>query len=56
LGYHDKPCGILNVDGFFDQFLQFIDHSVGQGFITKSDRDLIHIEEDPEALIKKLRV
>ena len=39
LGIHDKRCGILNVDGFFDDLLVFVRHAVAQGFIgTPSGR------------------
>ena len=32
LGIHDKPCGILNVDGFYDGLFGFVRHAVAQGF------------------------
>jgi uncharacterized protein (TIGR00730 family) len=36
LGIHDKPCGVLNVDGFFDHLLRFLEHAVEMGFIAPS--------------------
>jgi len=33
LGYHDKPCGLLNLYGYFDPLLAFLDHAQGQGFV-----------------------
>lgn len=35
LGIHDKHCGILNVDGYFDALLAFLRHATGQGFIKE---------------------
>lgn len=40
LGYHEKPCGFLNVDGYFDHLLNFLDHSSAQGFIKPEHREL----------------
>lgn len=52
LGLHQKPCGILNVDGYFDLFLKFIDHSVSQGFIRAEHRDLLLESTEPDALLE----
>jgi uncharacterized protein (TIGR00730 family) len=51
LGHHQKPCGILDVDGYFDHFLKFVDHSVSQGFIRREHRDLLLVERVPENLL-----
>jgi uncharacterized protein (TIGR00730 family) len=42
LGLHSKPIGILNVNGYFDHLLGFLDHSVRQGLVKPSDRELIY--------------
>lgn len=34
LGYHQKPCAILNVNGFYDPLLEMIDHTIDQGFMN----------------------
>ena len=39
LGYHTKPIGCLNIDGYFDLLLAFIDKSVQSGFITQEARE-----------------
>jgi len=39
LGYHDKPVGLLNVAGYYDAFLSFLDHTVAEGFLRQSNRD-----------------
>jgi len=51
LGLHRKPCGVLDVGGYFDLFLKFVDHSVAQGFVRAEHRDLILVERAPEALL-----
>jgi hypothetical protein len=51
LGLHRKPCGILNVDGYFDLFLEFADHAVEQGFIQPKHRALVLESDDPNALL-----
>jgi uncharacterized protein (TIGR00730 family) len=51
LGLHRKPCGLLNVDGYFDYFLKFIDHSVSQGFIRAEHRELLLEAVAPEELL-----
>jgi uncharacterized protein (TIGR00730 family) len=51
LGIHDKPCGILNVDGFFDHLLTFLSYAVERGFIGSQLIDDIVIGDDPDALL-----
>lgn len=51
LGYHPKPCGILNVAGYYDYLLKFLDHAVSQGFLNQSHRNMIVVEESAETLI-----
>lgn len=53
LGLHQKPCGILNVDGYFDLFLKFIDHSVSQGFIREEHRGLLLASTEPDAILEE---
>jgi uncharacterized protein (TIGR00730 family) len=38
LGLHTKPCGLLNVKGYFDHLIRFIDHAVQQQFIDRPPR------------------
>ena len=51
LGIHQKPCGLLNVDGFYDALLKFFDSQVGQGFVTPSNRALVVESTEPEGLL-----
>jgi uncharacterized protein (TIGR00730 family) len=41
LGIHTKPCGLLNINGYYDKLLEFLDHAVEEMFIYKPHRDLI---------------
>ena len=54
LGYHDKPLGLLNVAGYYDALLGFLMHSREQGFMTTAQTDLLHVAEDPMALLQRL--
>ncbi len=53
LGIHKKPCGLLNVSGFYDKAIDFLDHAVVEEFIAPAARSLVLVEEDPEALLRK---
>ncbi len=48
LKIHAKPCVLVNVGGFYDGFLRFLDHTVEQGFILAENRRLIQVAHDPE--------
>ncbi len=51
LGIHDKPIGLLNVDGFFDQLLGQLDTAVTRGFISPENRRLLCAREDLDQLL-----
>lgn len=51
LGSHDKPCGLLNVLGFYDGLLEFLDHVAEQGFLKAAHRDMLLVNKDPAALL-----
>ena len=48
---HTKPIGCLNIDGYFDLLLAFIDKSVESGFITQEAREILVTASTPSALI-----
>ncbi len=54
LRIHQKPCGLLNVDGFFDGLLTFINHQVQEGFVTQENRSLILTSSNPAELLDLL--
>jgi uncharacterized protein (TIGR00730 family) len=53
LGFHKKPCGLLNVAGYYDSFLSFLDHSVSEGFMKQEHRDMLLVCDDPSALLDR---
>ncbi len=55
LGYHTKPCGLLNVCHYFDNLIRFVDHAVAEDFIEQVHRDLFLVEDEPESLLDALR-
>ena len=54
LGYHDKPVGLLNTEGYYDGLLSFAQHSVTQGFLSDWQLDLIKCHDQPEPLLQEL--
>ena len=54
LGYHDKPCGLLNVRGYYDKLIAFLGVAVDEGFVTPETRDLLFISDDPAELLERL--
>jgi len=54
LGYHDKPIGILNVSGYYDRLLAFLNQCVGEGFMGEWQIDLMRTDSDPVALLQWL--
>ncbi len=55
LGEQRKPCGLLNVAGYFDRLRGFLDHAVEERFVNPAHRDMIVIDEDPAGMIARLR-
>ena len=55
LGYHDKPVGILNVAGYYDAMLAFLDHSVREGFMGEWQMGLVRTGVSPADLLQSLR-
>ncbi|MEM7486979.1 MAG: TIGR00730 family Rossman fold protein [Bacteroidota bacterium] len=54
LGLHQKPIGILNVKGFYDAMLRFLDGMVTNGFLKQENRDMLLIGDTPEKLLSKM--
>jgi len=53
LGIHGKPCGLLNITGFYDGLLAFLNHVAGEAFMTTAHRDLLIAETSPEVLLSR---
>uniref|UniRef100_A0A0D9W1L9 Cytokinin riboside 5'-monophosphate phosphoribohydrolase n=1 Tax=Leersia perrieri TaxID=77586 RepID=A0A0D9W1L9_9ORYZ len=54
LRIHQKPVGLLNVDGYYDSLLSFIDNAVHEGFVTPAARRIIVAAPTPSELLSKL--
>jgi len=54
-GHHEKPCGYLNVAGYYDHMVNFLDHAVDENFVSTKQRDLIIVEETPTSLLEKFK-
>ncbi|QIN82676.1 TIGR00730 family Rossman fold protein [Rubrobacter tropicus] len=56
LGEHGKPCGILNVAGYYDPLLAVFDNMVGEEFLKPEHRELVLVEEDPSILLGRFEI
>ena len=54
LGLQRKPCGILNVDGYFDPLLKLFDHAVAEQFLKPVHRGLVIADDNAESLVARL--
>jgi len=54
LGYHDKPVGLLNLNGYYDSLLLFLNTAVTQGFMNDGQMNLIRTSNDATALLETL--
>ncbi len=53
LGIHNKPCGLLNVSGYYDPLIEFLDHAVSQDFVKPKHRALLLVESEPAILLDR---
>ena len=51
LGFHSKPCALLNVNGFYDPLLGLVDHAIEERFIKASQRRILIVEAESRALL-----
>jgi uncharacterized protein (TIGR00730 family) len=54
LGIHQKPIGILNVDGYFDPLIALLDHGINQNFIRRNFLQPLLVSKDAESLVSNL--
>jgi uncharacterized protein (TIGR00730 family) len=55
LGLHAKPCGLLNVNGYYDSLLAFLDHAVSRQLLRDENRAMIITASEPHALLDKMQ-
>lgn len=55
LGYHNKPCALLNINDYYSPIISLFDHMIEQGFVKAEYKDLIVIDRDSKELVNKLK-
>lgn len=55
LGLHQKPCGLLNVQGYFERLLSFLEYSTTEGFVRREFRAMISVADSPATLVDLLQ-
>lgn len=55
LGMHEKPCGLLNIAGYFDPLLAFLDRAVEERFVRQVHREMVIVESDPSRLLDRFQ-
>ena len=53
LGFHDKPCGMLNIEGYFDHLLAYLDHCEAEGFLRARHRSMLLVANTPLELLEQ---
>ncbi|PTU76442.1 LOG family protein [Pseudomonas mangrovi] len=54
LGYHGKPLGLLEVNGFYGKLIGFLDHLVEERFVRSTHRSMLQVRETPAELLEAL--
>ena len=54
LGLHAKPCGLLNVNGFYDGLLHFFEHALDEQFLKPTHRQIVVADADPVSLLDRI--
>lgn len=54
LSLHRKPCALLNVAGYYDALIAFLDHASAEGFIRPPHRQMLIIDDDPDRLLARM--
>jgi predicted Rossmann-fold nucleotide-binding protein len=55
LGIHQKPVGLLDVDGYWDPLIDMVDRMVSEGFLPSPLRDALLVAREPDALIDAIQ-
>ncbi|WP_130859243.1 TIGR00730 family Rossman fold protein [Gracilibacillus phocaeensis] len=55
IGYHQKPCALLNVNHYYDPIITLFDHMIEQGFVRPEFKELVLLEDQPEPLLNQLK-
>ncbi len=55
LGFHSKPCGLMNIEGYYDSLLAFLDHSVAERLLRQENRDMVIVAPNGGELLERFR-
>jgi uncharacterized protein (TIGR00730 family) len=55
LGFHQKPCGLLNLSRFFNKLGEFLDHVVNEQFVKAPHREMLIIESEPAKILDRFQ-
>ncbi len=55
LGLHAKPCGLLDVDGYYQSLLVFLDHAADEGLLKREHRDMLLVDDDAGRLLDQMQ-
>jgi uncharacterized protein (TIGR00730 family) len=55
LGIHRKPCGLLNICGYYDTLIAFLDHAVAEEFLRREYRDPLIVEREPAEMLERMK-
>ena len=53
LGFHNKPCGLLNINGYYDSLIGFLDHVLAEQFVKKEHHAMLLVETNPNTLLDR---
>ena len=53
LGFHEKPCGLLNIEGYYDGLISFLDNAIEQQFVREVCRPMLMTSHDPVDLLNQ---
>lgn len=56
LQFHDKPCGLLNIDGYFDHLLKYLDHATAEGFLRQENRQMLLCDASAIGLVQQFEI
>ncbi len=54
LGFHQKPCALVNTSGYYDSLLKFLERALSDGFLAPEYRDLLLVARDPDEVLRLL--
>jgi uncharacterized protein (TIGR00730 family) len=54
LGWHDKPSALMNVEGYYDDLIKFLDKTAEEGFVRKAHREMLIIDSDAKSILDQM--